>query len=395
MNEPARDLPLSAAEAQRYARHLVLPEVGPEGQARLKAGRVLAVGAGGLGSPVALYLAAAGVGTIGLVDSDTVDLSNLQRQVLYGTSDVGRTKASAAAARLSEANPHVEVIATPERLTADNAARILADYDVVVDGTDNFPTRYLVNDACVLAGKPNVWASVHRFEGQASVFWAARGPCYRCLHPVPPPEGAVPSCAEGGVLGVLPGLLGVIQATETIKLLLGLGDTLVGRLLLVDALAMRFREVRLRKNEGCAVCGPEPTIRDLAQTGAACEPASRSRVVSSAGMFGGRQQTPEISVEELKDLRDRGEAVVLLDVREPHEHAISDLPDSVKIPLASLPSSYTRLAPQDDIVVYCRTGGRSAQAVAFLQQLGYAKARNLAGGINRWAERIDPSLPLY
>ncbi|MDQ2979401.1 MAG: molybdopterin-synthase adenylyltransferase MoeB, partial [Acidobacteriota bacterium] len=312
---------LSPEELRRYARHLSLPEVGTTGQAKLKAGRVLAVGAGGLGSPLVLYLAAAGVGRIGLIDPDAVEASNLQRQVLYGTRDVGRPKVAAAAARLQEANPHVEVEAIPQRLTAANALAIVREYDVVADGTDNFPSRYLVNDACVLAGKPNVWASVHRFEGQASVFWAARGPCYRCLHPEPPPEGAVPSCAEAGVLGVLPGLLGMVQAVETIKLLLGAGDPLVGRLLLFDALAMRFREVRLRKNADCAVCGDRPTITKLTDIGIACEPEgpAASGMVSSGAMAG----VAEISVEELQAMRGRGDSVVLLDVREPHEHAIS------------------------------------------------------------------------
>jgi molybdopterin/thiamine biosynthesis adenylyltransferase/rhodanese-related sulfurtransferase len=385
---------LSAEEARRYARHLVLPEFGADGQARLKRGRVLAVGAGGLGSPLALYLAAAGIGTLGIVDSDDVDISNLQRQVLYGTADLGRRKTDAAAARLSDVNANVRVVKIPERLSAENALDIVRDYDVVVDGTDNFPTRYLVNDACVLAGKPNVWASVHRFEGQASVFWAARGPCYRCLHPEPPPEGSVPSCAEGGVLGVLPGLLGVIQAVETVKLVANIGEPLVGRLLFFDALAMRFKEVRLRKNPDCAVCGSHPSITraTLAQSASACAPAA-SPVVSSPAMMGTR--VAEISVEELKAMRDRGDAFVLLDVREPHEHAICDLPGSVKIPLGAIPLSYSQLAPEDDIVVYCRSGARSAQAVGFLREKGYLKAKNLAGGILRWADRIDPSLTRY
>lgn len=391
----SRGLPppaLTAEETRRYARHLVLPEVGVEGQAKLKSARVLAVGAGGLGSPVALYLAAAGVGTIGLVDPDTVDASNLQRQVLYGTGDLGRRKVDAAAERLADANPLVTVERIPERLRAANALAIVREFDVVVDGTDNFPARYLVNDACVLAKKPNVWASVHRFEGQASVFWAEKGPCYRCLHPEPPPEGAVPSCAEGGVLGVLPGLLGTIQAIETVKLLLGLGEPLIGRLLLFDALAMTFSEIRLSKNAGCAVCGPRPTLTELIDVGAACEPAGG--VVSSAAMFG-VPRVPEISVEELKARRDRGDSVVLVDVREPHEHAISDLPDAVKIPLGSLPQRYSALSTGDEIVVYCRSGARSAQAVGFLRQMGYARSFNLAGGINRWAEAVDPRLPQY
>ncbi|MDQ6891139.1 MAG: molybdopterin-synthase adenylyltransferase MoeB [Acidobacteriota bacterium] len=385
--------PLTPEEACRYARHLVLPEVGPEGQAKLKAARVLAVGAGGLGSPLALYLAAAGVGTIGLVDPDAVDASNLHRQVLYGTGDVGRPKVDAAAERLEVANPNVRVVRIPERLRAANAMEIVRGYDVVVDGTDNFPARYIVNDACVLARRPNVWASVYRFEGRASIFWAEKGPCYRCLHPEPPPEGSVPSCAEGGVLGVLPGLLGTVQAIETIKLVLGIGTPLVGRLLLVDALSLEFREVRLRKNPECPVCGSSPTITVPVDVGEACE-APAQRVVSSAAMFGG-PPVPEISVDDLKSRRDRGDALVLVDVREPFEHAISDLPGSVKIPMATLPQSLSKLSPEDEIVVYCRTGGRSAQAVGFLRQRGFSKSFNLAGGINLWAERVDPSLPKY
>ncbi|MEP6800705.1 MAG: molybdopterin-synthase adenylyltransferase MoeB [Acidobacteriota bacterium] len=382
---------LSPEEAKRYARHLSLEEVGPEGQARLKAARVLVVGAGGLGSPLALYLAAAGVGRIGLVDSDAVETSNLQRQVLYGTRDVGVAKVTAAARRIEDANPNVGVTAIRERLTASNALAIVRDFDVVADGTDNFPARYLVNDACVLAGKPNVWASVHRFEGQASVFWARKGPCYRCLHPEPPPAGAIPSCAEAGVLGVLPGLLGILQAVETVKLLLEIGEPLIGRLLIVDALSMQFREMRLRKNPDCALCGPRPTITRLTDVGDDC-PAP---VVSSRPVTGARLLPPEISVEELKALRDAGEPFVLLDVREPYEHAIADLGDSVKIPLAALPARYTELSREDAIVVYCRVGGRSAHAVGLLRQMGYTKARNLTGGINLWAERIDPSLAQY
>ncbi len=383
---------LSNEEIRRYARHLILPEVGPEGQAKLKAAKVLLVGAGGLGSPAALYLAAAGIGTLGLVDFDVVDESNLHRQILFGTSDVGRAKLSAAAARLSDVNPNVRVVPFETRLTSQNALGILADFDVVADGTDNFPTRYLVNDACVLLGKRNVYASIFRFEGQASVFGAPGGPCYRCLYAEPPPPGVVPSCAEGGVLGVLPGLLGTIQAAETIKLVLGVGDPLVGRLLLVDALGMRFRELRVRKNPDCAVCGARPTVTRLVDYEAFCAgpAASASGIVPPM-----HAHVEEVSVEELKQARDRGEAIVLLDVREPREWAISDLPDSIKIPLGSLPGSLDKLSKEDDIVVYCRTGGRSGNAVQFLMQQGFEKVRNLAGGINKWAERIDKSLPRY
>ncbi len=386
--EPA--LPeLSGEELRRYARHLILPEVGPEGQKKLKAARVLCVGAGGLGSPLALYLAAAGVGTIGLVDFDVVDETNLHRQILYGTPDVGRPKLAAAAERLAAANPNVRVVPFEERLTSQNALRIVRDFDVVADGTDNFPTRYLVNDACVLSGKPNVYASVFRFEGQVSVFWAAKGPCYRCLYAEPPPPGLVPSCAEGGVLGVLPGLLGVMQATETLKLILGVGEPLVGRLVLVDALSMRFRDLKIRKNPDCAICGTNPTVKDLIDYEAFC---GAPALVSSSAMFG---RAPEVTVEELKAMRERGDAFVLVDVRESHEWAISDLADSVKIPLGSLADSLDKLSKSDDIVVYCRTGVRSGNAVQFLTGQGYDRAKNLVGGINRWAEHIDPTLRRY
>ena len=386
---------LSAEELRRYARHVILPEVGLEGQRALKASRVLAVGAGGLGSPLALYLAAAGVGTLGLVDFDVVDESNLHRQLLFGTADVGRPKLEAATRRLHDVNPHVEIVRFEERLTSDNALEIIRGFDVVADGTDNFPTRYLVNDACVMLGKPNVYASIFRFEGQASVFWAERGPCYRCLYAEPPPPGLVPSCAEGGVLGVLPGLLGTIQATETIKVLLGIGEPLVGRLLLVDTLGMRFRELRVRKDPACAVCGPRPTVTGLIDYEEFCggpgAEIAGGQVLSSAPMH----DVPEITVEELKARRDRGERFTLVDVREPREWAVSDISGSLKIPLGSLAQSLDKLAREDEIVVYCRSGARSANAVQFLAGHGYAGAKNLVGGINRWAERIDPSLPRY
>src|SRR6266849_2089119 len=322
---------LSNEEIRRYSRHLIMPEVGMEGQKKLKAARVLAIGTGGLGSPMALYLAAAGVGTIGLVDFDVVDDSNLQRQILFGTRDVGRPKLAAAVERLRDVNPNVNLVPFEERLSSENALRIFGDFDIVADGTDNFPTRYLVNDACVLTGKPNVYASIFRFEGQASVFWAQKGPCYRCLYAEPPPAGLVPSCAEGGVLGILPGLLGVIQATETIKLVLGSGEPLIGRLLLVDALSMSFRELKLRKNPDCVVCGPHPTVTKLVDYEAFCgvEP-------DAAGAGTG---VPEISVEELATLRDRREDFVLVDVREPHEFQICAFPESVKIPLGTLPEN--------------------------------------------------------
>jgi len=386
---------LSREELQRYARHLVLPDVGLEGQRRLKAARVLVVGAGGLGAPVSLYLAAAGVGTLGLVDFDTVDASNLHRQVLFSASDVGRPKLQAAAERLRGVNPHLSIEPFEERLTSDNALEIVRRFDVIADGTDNFPTRYLVNDACVLTGRPNAYASVFRFEGQVSVFWAEKGPCYRCLFAEPPPPGLVPSCAEGGVLGVLPGLLGTMQAAEVLKLVLGAGDPLIGRLLLVDTLAMRFRELRVKKNPDCAVCGPRPTVTRLIDYESFCGEApapAGGALVSSPLMFG---RVPEISVEDLKAMRERGDRFVLVDVREPHEWPIADLPDSVKIPLGTLPQSLGKLAKDAEIVVYCRSGARSGNAVQFLQRSGYEKAKNLAGGINRWAERIDPTLPKY
>jgi molybdopterin/thiamine biosynthesis adenylyltransferase/rhodanese-related sulfurtransferase len=389
---------LSNEEVRRYARHLILPSVGREGQEKLKAARVLAVGAGGLGSPLSMYLAAAGVGTIGLVDFDAVDESNLQRQILYGSGDVGRPKLAAAVERLRDLNPHVKVVPHEARLTSENALEILGGFDVVADGTDNFATRYLVNDACVLLGKPNVYASVFRFEGQASVFWADRGPCYRCLYAEPPPPGLVPSCAEGGVLGVLPGLLGVIQATETIKLVLGTGEPLIGRLLLVDALSMQFRELRVRKNPDCAICGLRPSVTKLVDYDAFCGTEEGAPLPGGpasgivAAMFG---RVPEISVEDLKTKRERGDAFVLVDVREAREWSISDLPDSVKIPLGALQQSLDKLSVSDEIVVYCRSGARSGSAVQFLQQMGYEKAKNLAGGINRWAERIDPKMPKY
>jgi adenylyltransferase/sulfurtransferase len=384
----ADETALSNEEIRRYSRHLIMPEVGMEGQKRLKAARVLAVGAGGLGSPLSLYLAAAGVGTIGLVDFDVVDDSNLQRQILYSVGDVGRPKLAAAAERLRGLNPHVQVVPYEEKLTSENALEIFRDFDIVADGTDNFPTRYLVNDACVLSGKPNVYASIFRFEGQASIFWAKEGPCYRCLYPEPPPPGLVPSCAEGGVLGILPGLLGVIQATETIKLILESGDPLIGRLLLVDALSMRFRELKLRKNPACVLCGPNPTVTKLVDYEAFCGVVPEAVAGASSGI-------PEVGVEELKAMRDRRETFVLVDVREPHEIAICAFPESMKIPLGTLPQNLSRLSTADEIIVHCKTGGRSARAVQLLRQAGFRKVRNLAGGIARWAELIDPTMPRY
>ncbi|MGE5362461.1 MAG: molybdopterin-synthase adenylyltransferase MoeB [Bacteroidales bacterium] len=376
---------LTNEEIRRYSRHLLLPEVGVEGQRKLKAARVLVVGAGGLGSPVAMYLAAAGVGTIGLVDFDTVDYSNLQRQILHTTHDVGRPKLESAMSRLAALNPDVAIQPHEVMLSSANALPILAGYDYVIDGTDNFPTRYLINDACVLLGKPNIYGSVFRFEGQASVFAVAEGPCYRCLYPEPPPPGVVPSCAEGGVLGVLPGFIGTIQATETLKLIIGAGTPLVGRLLVFDALAMRLREVRLPKDPDCPVCGSHPTVRELIDYEQFC----------------GVQHNPAVPGEhditpcELKAWQDRGEAPVLLDVREPPEYAINRMPGAVLIPISDLPRRVDELDASRSTVVYCRVGERSARAVEFLRGLGFRDVRNLTGGFRRWIDEIDPSQPKY
>src|SRR5450830_624516 len=370
---------LTREEFQRYSRHLIMPEVGLDGQKKLKAARVLCVGAGGLGSPLALYLAAAGVGTLGLVDFDVVDVSNLQRQILYGTKDVGRPKLESAAERLKDVNPNVKVVPHEVRLSSDNALDLFRDYDVIADGTDNFPTRYLVNDACVLLGKPNAYASIFRFEGQASVFWAAKGPCYRCLYEEPPPAELVPSCAEGGVLGVLPGLLGTIQATEVLKLLLGVGEPLVGRLLLVDALRMEMRTIRAAKNPACAVCGPHPTLTRLADTEAFC--AGRPAAALA-----------ETSPEELarRLALGIGEAPFLLDVREPFEIPARALAGAVNIPLPALPSRLDDVPRGRDVVVYCEPGVRSARALAILQAAGHPRAWHLAGGIARWRREGRP-----
>ena len=378
---------LTPDDVLRYSRHLSLPEVGVEGQRRLKAARVLCVGAGGLGSPATLYLAAAGVGTLGLVEFDRVDVTNLQRQVLYGTSDVGRPKIEAARARLLDLNPALRVEAHPEPLAVGNALALVAAYDLVVDGTDNFPARYLVNDACVMAGRPNVYGSIFRFEGQASVFAAADGPCYRCLHPEPPPPGLVPSCAEGGVLGVLPGIIGTIQAAEAIKLILGAGEPLVGRFLIFDALRMRFRELKLRKDPDCPVCGANPTIRELRELDAYCTPAR------------GHSEEPmaadDMTVTELKARMDNGDAPTLIDVREPHEHQICQIPGAALIPMAQVPSRLGEFDPNAEIVVHCRSGARSAQVVAFMKQRGFTNVHNLAGGVLAWIDQVDPTQQKY
>jgi adenylyltransferase/sulfurtransferase len=365
-----------------------MPEVTLEGQKKLKAARVLCVGTGGLGSPLALYLAAAGVGTLGLVDFDVVDYTNLQRQVLHYTSDVGRLKLDSAIDKLGAINPFVEIKRFDTYLNSQNALEIFSGFDIVADGTDNFATRYLVNDACVLSGKPNVYASIFRFEGQASIFATEAGPCYRCLYPEPPPPGLVPSCAEGGVLGVLPGLLGVIQATEVIKLILGVGEPLIGRLVLVDALAMRFRELRVRKNPECPVCGANPMVKELIDYNQFCGIRGEESETSTTAKI------PEIQPEELKRRLDAREDIFVLDVREPHEYQIVNIKGHL-IPLGDLPTRIHELDSSQEIVVHCKSGARSAKAVDFLRKSGFKRASNLTGGILAWADRVDPSLPRY
>jgi adenylyltransferase/sulfurtransferase len=375
---------LSNEETLRYSRHLIMPEVGLEGQEKLKAARVLVVGAGGLGSPSALYLAAAGVGRLGIVDQDAVDLTNLQRQVIHGTADVGRSKLDSAAEKVQSINPHTEVVRHETLLSSENALDVLRGYDVVIDGTDNFPTRFLVNDACVLLEKPNIYGSIFRFDGQATVFWPGKGPCYRCLYPEPPPPGMVPSCAEGGVLGVLPGVIGLIQATEAIKIIIGKGETLTGRLLLYDALNMRFREVKIGRDPHCPVCGVDPTVTELIDYYQFC------------GVPGhGVNYVPfedEIEPQELSRVRAH---VKIVDVREPHEHEINHIEGSLLIPLRDLPARVNELDTADEIVVHCLMGARSAEACKLLRDLGFKKVRNLKGGIRAWIEEVDPEQPNY
>jgi len=362
-----------------------------EGQLKLKAARALCVGAGGLGSPVSLYLAAAGVGVIGIVDFDEVDYSNLQRQIIHGTSDVGRSKLDSAKARLNELNPEIEIITHEMALSSRNALGLFADYDLVIDGTDNFPTRYLVNDACVLQGKPNIYGSIFRFEGQASVFATKNGPCYRCLYPEPPPPGLVPSCAEGGVLGILPGVVGTLQATEAIKVILGVGEPLIGRFLIFDALRMRFRELKLQRDPDCPVCGEHPTVTELIDYEQFCGVTTTAASPSGAMV----EAEHEVTVEELKDRLERKESFLLLDVREPQEFEICRIPGSLLIPLGDLPSRLSELEGRDDMIVHCKSGVRSGKAVRLLHEAGYGKARNLRGGIIAWIDRIDPKLPKY
>jgi len=380
---------LSNEEIARYSRHVIIPEVGMAGQRKLKAASVLMIGTGGLGAPLGMYLAAAGVGRLGLVDFDVVDSSNLQRQIIHGTRDVGRPKIASARDRLEDINPHVEIETHETRLTSENALGLIVNYDVIVDGTDNFPTRYLVNDACVLTDKPNVYGSIFRFEGQASVFWAARGPCYRCLYPEPPPPGLVPSCAEGGVLGVLPGIIGCIQATETIKIILGAPDILVNRLILFDAWRMRFRELKLRKNPDCPVCGDNPTITELIDYEEFCGMRQQPQVETETRM-------EEITATELKQRLDRGDDIQIIDVREPHEYDIAQIPNSTLIPLGQVVNRMAEIDANRETVVHCKMGGRSAKAIEALQRSGFTgKLSNLKGGITAWSNEVDPSVPKY
>jgi molybdopterin/thiamine biosynthesis adenylyltransferase/rhodanese-related sulfurtransferase len=378
---------LTTDELRRYGRHLVLPEFGAEGQRRLKAGSVLVVGAGGLGAPLAMYLAAAGVGRLGLVDFDRVEASNLQRQLLYDTHDIGRPKLDAAAERLAALNPGVQVECHDARLSSDNALAILGGYDVVADGTDNFATRYLVNDACALLGKPNVYGSVFRFEGQVAVFDAGRGPCYRCLYPDPPPPGLVPSCAEGGVLGVLPGVIGTLQAIEAIKRLAGIGEPMIGRLLVFDALAMRFRELRIRKDPACPLCGEHPTVRELVDYEAWCGTSAPPETAVSDSI--------DITPRDYEALRARGEDHVLVDVREPHEHRIAHLEGAVLIPLRTVPDHLKELDRDRLIVLYCHHGPRSRAALEYLRGQGFTRLKNLKGGLDAWSRDVDPAVPRY
>jgi len=378
---------LTNEEILRYSRHLIMPEVGMEGQLKLKAARVLLIGTGGLGAPLGLYLTAAGVGHIGLVDFDIVDFTNLQRQVTFGTSDVGKPKTEAASARLSNLNPDVKISTYETKLTSENALELFKDYDIVVDGTDNFPTRYLVNDACILLGKPNVYGSIFRFEGQVTVFGMPDGPCYRCLYPEPPPPGLVPSCAEGGVLGVLPGIIGSLQALETIKLIIGRGESLAGRLVLFDALALKFRELKLRKNSHCPMCGTHRKIHELIDYNEFCGIRGEEEPESDLNV-------PEITARDLKEKLDRGDDVFILDVREPHEYQICNLKGHL-IPLGELPRRVHELDSAREIVAHCKSGKRSAQAVDFLRQAGFRKVYNLHGGILSWSTEVDPTVPRY
>jgi adenylyltransferase/sulfurtransferase len=389
----AQNAQLSPQELLRYSRHLILPEVGLEGQKRLKAASVLCIGTGGLGSPIALYLAAAGVGRIGLVDFDVVDFTNLQRQIIHGTKDVGKPKIDSARETLSDLNPDLVIETHETALTSENALELFQNYDVIIDGTDNFPTRYLVNDACVLLGKPNVYGSIFRFEGQATIFWAAQGPCYRCLYPEPPPPGLVPSCAEGGVIGILPGIVGCIQANEAVKIILGIGEPLIGRLLLFDALGMKFKELKLRKDPDCPVCGANPTVTELIDYEEFCGVGRGNEAPAAAETNGAG--IPEITAKELKAKIDRGDKFTLVDVREPFEYEIARIPGSKLIPLGTVADRAGELNPDDEIVLQCKGGVRSAQALETLRQKGFKKLLNLKGGILAWSDEVDPSVPKY
>ncbi|MFQ5866234.1 MAG: molybdopterin-synthase adenylyltransferase MoeB, partial [bacterium] len=378
----------SINEIERYSRHLIMPEVAMEGQKKLKHAKVLLIGMGGLGSPLSMYLAAAGVGRIGILDFDVVDFTNLQRQVIYSTDDVGRPKLESARERIAGINPHVQIDTHETRLTSENALDLFERYDIIIDGTDNFPTRYLVNDACVLLGKPNVYGSIFRFEGQASVFYAKEGPCYRCLYSEPPPPGLVPSCAEGGVLGILPGIVGLIQATEAVKLILGKGEPLIGRLLLFDAMAMKFRELKLRKDPTCPICGENPTIHHLIDYEEFCGIGTEAEKIALESEY-------EISATELKSKIDKKEKLFILDVREPVEYEMCKIPGSKLIPLNELSTRIHELDRSWDIVAHCRSGARSAKAVKFLREAGFENIKNLKGGILAWSDEVDPSVPKY
>jgi adenylyltransferase/sulfurtransferase len=388
LGQRTESISLSSNEVARYSRHLIMPEVGMDGQKRLKASSILLIGAGGLGSPLALYLAAAGIGRLGLIDFDVVDYSNLQRQIIHGTADVGRPKLHSARDRMLSINPEVQVDLYNDHLTSKNAMGIFEPYDIVIDGTDNFPTRYLVNDACVLLKKPNVYGSIFRFDGQASIFYPPHGPCYRCLYPEPPPPGEVPSCAEGGVLGILPGVIGIIQATEAVKLILGKGETLVGRLMHYDALAMKFREFKVRRNPKCPICGDNPTIRALIDYEQFCGIRGQETAPPQASLG-------EISVEELKKRLDRKDSLFVLDVRNLNEFQICRIPGSVLLPLPELAQRFGEVPKDREVIVHCKSGMRSAKAVQFLREQGFTNVVNLQGGVLAWADRVDPSMPKY
>ena len=385
-----QSIDFSNDEIARYSRHLIMPEVTLDGQKRIKAAGVLCIGTGGLGSPIALYLAAAGIGRMGLVDYDIVDFSNLQRQILHGTEDVGRKKLNSARDRIKAINPNVQVDLHDMMFRSENAMQLVQDYDIVIDGTDNFPTRYLSNDVCVLTKKPNIYGSIFRFDGQCTVFAPhLGGPCYRCMFPEPPPPGMVPSCAEGGVLGVLPGMIGVMQAIEAIKLIIGIGDSLIGRLVSFDALKLRFKEFKIRKDPGCPICGDHPTIHELIDYDQFCGiPQADAEAAKEL-------EVPTITATELKTKIDRKEKFVLVDVREPFEYDISRIPGSKLIPLGELPARLSELDSADDIVLHCKVGGRSAKALRILQEAGFRKLNNLQGGITAWSDEVDPSTPKY